>query len=109
MDNRVSHRTVMTGLTAMIAVPAIIAPARAEWRPLTPQEVSGERVTLTIRDYSPCFLDFHAAAQGLDPHARWKGGRIAAASPQCLLGRKGRRSPAACSTPPGRATWPRCR
>jgi hypothetical protein len=72
MDNRVSRRTVITGLTAMIAAPAIIAPARAERLPLTPQEVSGEGVTLTIRDYSPRFLDFHAAAQGLDPDARWK-------------------------------------
>lgn len=78
MDNRVSRRTVITGLTAMIAAPAVIgtspfiAPARAERLPLTPQEVSGDGVTLTIRDYSARFLDFHAAAQDLDSEARWK-------------------------------------
>lgn len=54
----------------MVAAPAFVSPARAERLPLTPQEVSRGASPYHPR-LQPRFLDFHAAAQGLDTDARW--------------------------------------
>ena len=62
------HRRAFIGS----AIIAASIPAMAAKLPALKQPVSSDGVTLVIRDLSPRFLDFYAAAQGLAPDERFR-------------------------------------
>ena len=61
-----TRRTVLGGIAGLAAAPLFAAKL-----PLVPSETVRDGVTLSIRDMTPRFLDFYAAAQGLEADARY--------------------------------------
>ena len=61
-----TRRSVLVGMAALATSPLLAAKL-----PLLPHDAARDGVTLSIRDMTPRFLDFYAAAQGLDPEARY--------------------------------------
>lgn len=61
-----TRRAILGGIAGLAASPLLAAKL-----PLLPRDDSKNGVTLTMRDMSPRFLAFYAAAQGLDADARY--------------------------------------
>ena len=62
----ISRRAILAGIAGLAATPLFAAKL-----PLLPREAAKDGVTLSIRDMTPRFLDFYAAAQGLGSDARY--------------------------------------
>lgn len=66
MNYLLKRRTMLAGIAGLAATPALAAKLT-----IMPATVTGDGVTLSIRDYSRRFLDFYEAAKSLTPDARY--------------------------------------